>query len=89
MEIKQKQQLLEGTVIEYKHRAEAMGVTDLTERGNKARFKTELLQVVKCYKNHVLFRQVNPPHLKVSLTNNELYQMGIYTECDFVKRFIK
>lgn len=62
-----------------------IGVVD----GIDKKTKVQKLIAIEHYKHHVLFRELKPPYLKTCVTNNELYQMGVYHETDFLKEFAK
>ena len=45
------------------------------------------LEVIGVYPHVILCRRVDIPNIKISITNNELYQTGIYNEGDFKAEF--
>lgn len=59
---------------------------DFTQKngvGQKAKKILTTLEVIGIYPHFILCRRVDIPNIKISITNNELYQTGIYNEGDF------
>ena len=83
MTIKSTRRLEPGMTFDYEYVPEAGSPNVM--KGRK-KIKTELV-IIEVYSHFVLCRQTQRPHLKFSITNNELYQMGLYNESDFEKEF--
>lgn len=83
MTIKPSRRLEPGMTFNYDYVPEAGSPNVM--KGRK-KIKTELI-IVEVYPHFVLCRQTQAPHLKFSISSNELYQMGLYNESDFKEEF--
>lgn len=82
MKIKKTRQLQLGDRIKW----DKMSYTSDELNGHRAIVTLELI-VTAVYPEFVAFRNVEPPHTLVNITNNELYTRGIYKETDFIRPF--
>lgn len=89
MEIKAEKQLKKGEIIKWI--LDDMSVIDLDEysKTHDPKIGAVDLEVIQSYKHFVQFKILHAPFLPICITNNELYQKGIYKTEDFIREFAK
>lgn len=87
MKIKEHRQLKQGDTIKWVTRMEGVSREEYLAAHEK-KIMNELV-VMEVYPHHVLFRMLKYPYHKICITNNELYQKGIYKNTDFIKPFAR
>ena len=61
--------------------------TQIKDDRRKVKKILTTFEVIGVYPHFILCRRVDIPSIKISITNNELYQVGIYNEGDFKAEF--
>lgn len=61
--------------------------TQIKDDRRKVKKILTTLEVIGVYPHFILCRRVDIPSIKISITNSELYQVGIYNEGDFKAEF--
>lgn len=89
MKIKEDKQLKKGDLIKWKLKP----ISTLSNPAKRENYGLDMrnvkLLVKEVYPHFVEFTVLEPPFLTISITNNELYQNGIYKNTDFVNPFAR
>lgn len=89
MRIKEDKQLKKGDLIKWNLKPITLLSNPSVKASDNTVLKTVKLLVKEVYPHFVEFKILEPPFLTINITNNELYQKGIYQSTDFISPFAR